>query len=80
MSDARALAEAVLTWWHEHRYDTLGDSESGDERNVYDEEPEMVQMARSVLGELLLEDARRNMFASTRKNLGIVYPSGEVQP
>ena len=44
--DFRAVAVAVLDWWEEHRYDTAG--EHG-EYNVYDEEPEMVVLARAAL-------------------------------
>ena len=39
--------KAVIEWWEEHEYDTAG---SGvEEYNLYDDEPEMVTLARKTI-------------------------------
>ena len=44
----RKLAEAVLAWWDEHRYDVEGDY---GEHNVYWEDPEFVTLAEQYMDE-----------------------------
>lgn len=40
------LIDEVLRWWKEHQYDCSSDRE--DERNLYDEEPEFVSLAKEL--------------------------------
>jgi len=40
------VSEAVMKWWEEHEYDTTGGEE---EYNIYDDEPEMVTLARAAI-------------------------------
>ena len=41
------VSKAVMAWWEEHEYDTAG---SGvEEYNLYDDEPEMVTLARKTI-------------------------------
>ena len=42
------VSEAVMKWWEEYEYDTTGGEE---EYNIYDNEPEMVTLARSAIAE-----------------------------
>jgi hypothetical protein len=39
------LRKKILEWWDEHQYDTMSYGD-GDERNVYDNEPDFVILAR----------------------------------
>lgn len=41
------LANAVLKWWEEHKYD-VDISQEGEEYNRYDEEPEFVSIAKQI--------------------------------
>ena len=47
-SDALHLSERVISWWNKHKHDTCGDY---GESNVFDDEPEFVTLAKSVLSE-----------------------------
>ncbi len=38
---------SAMEWWSEHEYDTASDGE--EERNLYDDEPEFVTLAREAL-------------------------------
>ncbi|KKN62119.1 hypothetical protein LCGC14_0514950 [marine sediment metagenome] len=44
----KELINAVLDWWEKHQYDCTGEY---DEYNVYDEEPEMVKIAKKLNNE-----------------------------
>lgn len=44
------LIDTVLEWWQEHEYDCHFDGE--DERNVYDNDPEFVTLAKQLKNEL----------------------------
>ena len=55
------LQEAVLTWWAEHKFDTI--NKGGEEYNLFDEEPEMVTIAKA---ELALEEEKRTLNATVR--------------
>jgi len=44
------LIKSVLAWWEDHQYDSVCDSD-GDERNVYDEDPEFVVIAKKLAAE-----------------------------
>ena len=46
---AKDLAEAVLAWWKEHKYDACQTAD-GDEDNVYDYTPDFVVKAAEYLG------------------------------
>jgi hypothetical protein len=46
--EAKKLAESVIKWWEEHRYDCYFDGD--DERNLYEETPEFVVLAANYLG------------------------------
>lgn len=46
--DVLHLSERVVSWWNEHKHDTCGDY---GERNVFDDEPEFVALAKAVLSE-----------------------------
>lgn len=45
----KALAESVLAWWEEHRFDTISTGD-GDSDNVFDEAPDFVILAAEMLG------------------------------
>lgn len=47
--DFRAVAVSVLEWWEKHQYDECGGEDGGIPDNVYDEEPQMVVLARAAL-------------------------------
>lgn len=46
---ARELAEAVLTWWEEHKFDTCSTGH-GDLDNIFDRVPDFVYKAAEYLG------------------------------
>lgn len=46
------LIDAVLTWWEQHEYDVV--VVGGDEDNVYDSEPQFVEIAKQ------MRDTRRS--------------------
>lgn len=46
--DLYAMAEMVLSWWEERQYDTCSTGD-GDERNIYDDEPDFVIAAKAAL-------------------------------
>lgn len=39
---------AILEWWEDHKFDTYTDED--EEYNAYDEEPEMVKLAKAAAG------------------------------
>lgn len=48
VAELEKAALAVMAWWKDHEFDAVSDGD-GDERNVYDEDPEMVVLARLAL-------------------------------
>lgn len=45
-----ALVRSAIAWWEEHQFDTT--SVDGEERNVYDEEPAFVSLARAAIAKV----------------------------